>query len=40
VGVQVAAAPYREDLVPAIMAALEEHFAGQPDAPLAAKLMC
>lgn len=34
VGVQVAAKPHREDLVLAVMSALEKHFRGQPDYPL------
>jgi fatty acid amide hydrolase len=38
VGVQVAARPYREDLVLAVMAALEQHFRAQPDHPSAPPL--
>ncbi len=34
VGVQVAAAPWREDVVLAVMSALEAHFRGTPDYPL------
>ncbi len=33
VGVQVSGRPWREDMVLAVMAALEEHFRGQPDYP-------
>ncbi|HRE26458.1 MAG TPA: amidase family protein, partial [Anaerolineales bacterium] len=35
VGVQVAARPWREDVVLAVMAVLEAHFKQQPDYPLA-----
>lgn len=35
VGVQVAARPWREDAVLAVMSALEKHFAAQPDYPAA-----
>jgi fatty acid amide hydrolase len=38
VGVQVAAAPWREDIVLAVMQALEEHFSGQADYPAAPPL--
>src|SRR5262249_51879403 len=34
VGVQVAASPWRDDVVLAVMAALEAHFRDQPDYPL------
>lgn len=34
VGVQVAAWPWREDVALAVMAALEQHFEGQPDYPV------
>ncbi|MEP0858508.1 hypothetical protein [Trichocoleus sp. DQ-U1] len=33
VGVQVAARHWREDIVLAVMAAIEEHFQPQPDYP-------
>ncbi|MBL8094868.1 MAG: hypothetical protein JNL73_11940, partial [Anaerolineales bacterium] len=35
VGVQVAARPWRDDVVLAVMAVLEDHFKQQPDFPLA-----
>jgi fatty acid amide hydrolase len=35
VGVQVVAPPWRDDVVLALMAALEEHFSAQPDYPAA-----
>jgi fatty acid amide hydrolase len=34
VGVQVAARHWREDIVLAVMAAIEEHFQSQPDYPV------
>ncbi len=37
VGVQVAARPWRDDVVLAVMAVLEEHFKQQPDFPLAGR---
>jgi fatty acid amide hydrolase len=38
VGVQVAAKPWRDDIVLAIMGALEEHFAGTADYPSVAPI--